>query len=557
MKRRMVVTGNAQAEIVAEILGAVDGIQTHYDVVYLERADAGVKDTDVLCVQQSDTGPDSKSERKAHRVIRFPQLSFEVLWPLNCVNSYNKTEPGFAHGRFPYGDSYVLNCVRTNTDPQEILAFCAAVNWPENWPNLDRLFQSESARMMLLDAKCDVKIASYILKRFRTKRLFHNPNAPSNELLNELALRIARVVAPEASQTPTDSSRSEMLATIEVPIHRAIAAHFNLEWFTSELRYNHFDEVPISSDEYFRRLIASSYREKFAATQTLVIYGNCQAQALASIVERAGLDSLRVLYLRSFDEPGAEPAELSIMDVVRCGLLWEQHDDQHPFPYREWLPPNCRTVRFPAVDFNALWPFTCVNPDVRPKPPKYPFGQFPYGDRVTLDCLEETTGVDEAWNCYTRIAQERLPDLDRFLALEFARLSARDAKCDVKMAQYIVDNFPRRRLFWTVNHPSSALLAELARRLLAASHTFGGLRAVNPERILADHFDLAGPLGVTSVPIHPAVASHYRLEWYIAGDELFQNWGDAYTYEGYFLALMADSHESRTLRKTHEATQQG
>lgn len=556
-KPRLFLIGNAQANALSTLLASLTAVSAAYEVLYSEDASPELRANDVLCMQLHEAAMPERHTAAGVRTIRFPGLFFGLLWPLNCVNQYNSAEPGFPHGRFPYGDSYVLNSVRSAAPPEEILAFCSASSWPQDWPNLDRLFQTESARLTTLDAACDVKIASYILKRFSRERLFHNPNAPSRDLLAELALRIARALLSVPIDAPTAQWPAEgALSILEAPVHPAVAAHFHLEWYSADLRYNYFGQEPQPRDEYFRRLIAHSYLEKARATRTLtlIVYGNCQAEAVASILRAAGAPHLRVLYLRSFDEPGDSPAQLALTDVVQCALLWEQHDELHPFPYKEWLAPECRVVRFPAADFNALWPFTCVNPFVRLDPPKYPFGRFPYGDRAILDCLDACEGADDVWNCYEGTSQQRTPDLDRFLALETARLQARDSKCDVKLAGYIIDNFRRRRLFWTVNHPSSELLAEVTKRLIHASAEFSELDGVAPEQVLKTRFEASGPLGVTSIPIHPSIAAHYGLEWY-ASDELFQNWGDYYTYEGYFRALIEESLEVRALLAHADATQ--
>lgn len=554
-KPHLVVVGNAQAHALAAVLSANRFVTDSYDVVYSDDKPLDVRPVDIVCVQHSEGRPPSTLNGRPARVIRFPLLYFGLLWPLRCVNPFNEPEPGFDHGRFPYGDSYVANCVQKEVPPDEILAFCNNTVWPRSWPNLDRVFQSESLRLTKLDAQCDVKIASYILKRFRQGRLFHNPNAPSGELLNELARRIVRTISMDFEGNDGESLNADVLASVQVPIHPAVASHFDLKWYGADLLYNYFGEAPISSDDYFRSLIACSYFRS-SAEVTVIVYGNCQAQAVASIFETAQIAGFHVLYLRSFDEPGAPSAELSLLDVAKCGLLWEQHDELHPFPYRSWLPPNCRVVKFPSVDFNALWPLTCVNPYGRPSPPKYPFGQFPYGDRAIVSCLQERSDVESVLECYDRTSSESLPDAARFLALEKARLSARDSKCDVKMADFVVGNFQKQRLFWTVNHPSSALLCELTQRLLdESSDAYASLKALAPHEILNRRFEKAGPLGVSSIPIHPAVARAYDLQWYRPEEELFQNWGDCYTYEGYFRALIGDSLEGRAVNAASEAAQ--
>ena len=129
---------------------------------------------------------------------------------------------------------------------------------------------------------------------------------------------------------------------------------------------------------------------------TLLIYGNCQAGALSVLL---GADStiaqeFRVRYLPSFDDrvPGSKvlPAE----DVQVAALLLEQVDPQ-PFPYRDLLPSHCVTLTFPAVDLNLLWPLTCPNPLNDQPTDATPWGHFPYGDRVILDCVQRGLSVDD------------------------------------------------------------------------------------------------------------------------------------------------------------------
>lgn len=248
-----------------------------------------------------------------------------------------------------------------------------------------------------------------------------------------------------------------------------------------------------------------------------------------------------VAYCRSFDHPVEGQMAFHERTTRRCALLWEQHDPQ-PFPQLDLLAPDALRIRFPSTDSNLFWPFNCVNPYNRPEPPVYPFGRFPYGDRVIVGAIERGMSASEILDYYLNGWEEYKLDLDRLFELETARIKARDARCDVKIADFVLANFRKHRLFWTANHPTSLLLAELIERLLYASDKIQPvLQDANIEATLAAHFLPAGPLGVVGVPVHPRIAEHYGLEWY-RPDERYRSWnGRTYSYAEYFEAMIGES----------------
>jgi hypothetical protein len=278
----MIVAGNAQANSIADVFANIPAICEHFDVQYLRSID-GVADVacDLLLLQMSDGIAIAERQlRRTRHVVRFPNLHFPLLWPLNCVNRYDRPElPAFPHGRFPYGDSYVVNCVGKNTSADDILPFCTGQTWPATWPNLDRLFISEGARLTSLDTTCDVKMSSYVLKHFAKQRLFGSPNGPSIHLLAILAQRLIQrfpeKARPEISihdieQVLMKKGTRNFLDRVEVPVHDALAVHFNLEWHLTDTHYAYFDES-VDRTQYFDRMISHSYAVKAAQESFITI----------------------------------------------------------------------------------------------------------------------------------------------------------------------------------------------------------------------------------------------------------------------------------------------
>ena len=274
--------------------------------------------------------------------------------------------------------------------------------------------------------------------------------------------------------------------------------------------------------------------------RTAIVHGNCQAEAIAAVLSQAPTvsASFHIVYSRSYVHPVEGKWKQRDRDVENCALLFEQHDPQG-FPKRGLLPEHCTTITFPSLDLNVLWPFNCANPYNKPEPPKFPFGRFPYGDRIVIGAIDKGASAEEIVKNYRENWNDFKMDLDRLLAIDAARLSARDEHCKVKMAPFVLENFAQRRLFWTVDHPVRSVLEELIERLLNASGRVDPLLAdADIGATLATHFGPRGPLGHTDVPIHPRVAEHFNIEWYDPNEKV-RSWdGTMYSFDEYFREMI-------------------
>ncbi|HET9393790.1 MAG TPA: WcbI family polysaccharide biosynthesis putative acetyltransferase [Candidatus Rubrimentiphilum sp.] len=286
------------------------------------------------------------------------------------------------------------------------------------------------------------------------------------------------------------------------------------------------------------------------AARTMIVHGDCQAEAVAAVLGRDPVVSerFRVIYSRSYDHPVEGRGNLPPADVSSCAVLCEQHD---PIGFRQQalLPANCFTVKFPALDLNLLWPFNCVNPYNVPEPPLFPFGRFPYGDRVIVAKIDEGMPPAEIVKFYLERWDDYKLDLERLRSLEYARINARDTRCDIKMAGQVAERFALRQLFWAVNHPTNPLLEELIAQILRACERIDPqLVDADVSSTLATYFGPLGPLGAVSIPVHPKVAEYFELEWYDPR-ATYRNWdGSTFSYTEYFEALVRFSYANKTAR---------
>lgn len=249
---------------------------------------------------------------------------------------------------------------------------------------------------------------------------------------------------------------------------------------------------------------------------TIIVYGNCQAGVFADMMQhfKEIAQNFDIHYVLSFVHPTDPQAALSDEVLARCTLVLEQLDSANPLPddIRQRLPETATIVRFPPIDFNLLWPLNFVDPRNVNEPPDYPFGRFPYGDRIVVELLREGLTGNALWEAYKVRSVARMPNLDRMAEHEAKRFAARDAQADVKVGALVMANYSEVPLFWTINHPTGWLLGRVLGELLYAAKGPLGLTD-DPRPKAKQLFSSFEPFGHQHQPIHPDVARQLGLAW--------------------------------------------
>ena len=239
--------------------------------------------------------------------------------------------------------------------------------------------------------------------------------------------------------------------------------------------------------------------------RSIVVAGNCQAsflfRALSQSPELA--DAYRVVYCRHLRK--GDEGRIKRKDVLRCAVLIEQiAHDVGDLPFRDELPGDCRTIRFPILWMNSLWP--TLARDVRAGP-SAPFngGVYPYGDQLILDLLDQGLSPEAAGRRWLQTDLREVLDLDRFHEINAEKYRLLDARADLKFGADVLAGFARSRLFLTYDHPSLGLLDHVRRAV------FDALGFAAPGSDLAA---ISGGMDDIHAPVHPSVAEHLGLAWF-------------------------------------------
>ena len=263
--------------------------------------------------------------------------------------------------------------------------------------------------------------------------------------------------------------------------------------------------------------------------ESIVIFANCQGgwfyNKLAAMHEIA--DNFEIKYIPNFDHPTIKPDEKDIEAIKKCSYLVSQVAVQYPeFKHYDSLPRNCSVIKIPSLAMNVLWPFQQPDPRSTPEP-GYEFGRFPYGDSVLNEYISKNISPEEIVKIYMEMDLNKKINLARYLELYWEEVEYMDSLSDIKIYPVLYRSFKEEKTFDAINHPRNKLLWEVFKPIEDFILLNTGLGTYITDRDKFPH-----ELGNVEMPIHPAIAREFGLEW--AGAETkykFRN--SSLTFEEY------------------------
>lgn len=245
----------------------------------------------------------------------------------------------------------------------------------------------------------------------------------------------------------------------------------------------------------------------------ILLHGNCQGAWLANVLNRTPevADEHEITYLANF---GTIPADHPIHHpdfLANCScVLWQTASGFKPPEFLDSLPPGCRQIRFPTLWLKLLWPTYTVDPRNKPED-AFPFGRYPYGDRLVLKLLDKGVSLDDLPKRYLETDLNEIINLDRYTEMCLAELRFNDQQSDIAFTPYIENTFRKRKLFGCINHPTILILDRLRHEMVSA---LVGCPAQTDPPAPANPGDVLGP---EEIPLHPQIIEHFKLEWAFPG----------------------------------------
>ena len=257
----------------------------------------------------------------------------------------------------------------------------------------------------------------------------------------------------------------------------------------------------------------------------VVIIGNCQAQTVYEALVRTREFNARLDAKYHFVGLQQDLHELGRSELENCEILLVQDiRDWEKYPLRQYIRNDVATIKFPLLHFASLWPFDHYNGpgDREAYEREWPNLTFLYLDGLLARLRKEIPDREQRLIAYRALSADGIVNYVRLHDFEKRRLVAMDAQFGFDIGQFILDNFQRKRLFYTTNHPNGQIIAMLMGYLLRHLGIGKDYRQVAS----LDH------LNRLQVPVHPKVAKALGVKWASKNTKYLYS-GEQITWETY------------------------
>jgi hypothetical protein len=240
--------------------------------------------------------------------------------------------------------------------------------------------------------------------------------------------------------------------------------------------------------------------------RNVLIIGNCQAQTVCEGLVRTSDFNRRlnakyhfVGLQQNLHERGKSELERSDVLLVQDIKDWEN------YPLRPYIRDNAEIVKFPLLRFASLWPFDHYNGpgDKEAYDREWPNLTFLYHDGLLARLRKEIPEPEQRFTAYRSLSVDGVINFVRLHDFEQRRLTTMDKQFGFDIGQYILDNFRKKRLFYTTNHPNAEIFVMLMQYLLGRL----GIEKIFRRSAILDHLERL------QVPVHPEVAKALGAKW--------------------------------------------
>ncbi len=251
----------------------------------------------------------------------------------------------------------------------------------------------------------------------------------------------------------------------------------------------------------------------------IVFYGNCQAGWLATNLQQVAArhpdfpHEIVAVYSESADALDRLRAELD-----GASHLFFQTMRRMPRPPKD-VRSTTRVVGFPALYMRPFWPFASGDARVGLD------DRIVIGDAMLNHLAHQGLTSEEVFNQYLAADMSRVCDLDGIWRDQLRRWRRMEAFCEIKISDWIEENFRKQQLFELFWHPTQTLYRQLGRQVCELLDLGPEHRATS--EMVFDHHPTPAP----RIPIHPTVAEHFKLEWWTGPDHRYDHFGKMVTFE--------------------------
>ena len=191
--------------------------------------------------------------------------------------------------------------------------------------------------------------------------------------------------------------------------------------------------------------------------KTVVIYANCQGRGIEAVLSRFLEDAGRPHRFIVFENYTLLQSQAIDLDAVRNAdvFIYQPINDKYGEASTSYLlaqlKEDCISIAFPYVYNDAFWIFVHEGHNFK--------------GREAIDALRaEGRSILEVLTMYQQceIDFQQTSRFQRSILL----LKEKERACDVTISDFILDEFKKQKLFFTQNHPTTAVFVHLVNQML-------------------------------------------------------------------------------------------
>lgn len=283
--------------------------------------------------------------------------------------------------------------------------------------------------------------------------------------------------------------------------------------------------------------------------QTIIVVGTWQAQPVYKILSRIptlfrefNFEFVDEKDITSFlEESSADERHSQIAGVIEQVTPF-YNPMERTVAQNRWF-----WVTFPFLKMNAFWPLWGEDPRHQIADELYDIGRYHFADRAAAQVAKdaelsgEVLSDDILYDKYIEATDGLLSVARDILLTDWINIITLDLKTDIKMFDFIYENFRETKLFNRPDSPSGHIYMKICSDLLR----FIPLRPSSnlEKRKLELTYFLTGYEGLSDLqaPIHPAIAGILNIKW-LGSDAIYRNYSYDLSFREYMVNYISWRH---------------
>lgn len=235
----------------------------------------------------------------------------------------------------------------------------------------------------------------------------------------------------------------------------------------------------------------------------IVLYGNCQLGAIYNILKNEYSNIYHITIITNFKliwEKKPLPNDFYEADILIYQPLYLHGVYNTDNIINNMCKKECKKISISSLYFCGYYPdyYKNISDNLKTISKELPYGLFPYGLKYISDKKNlSPTKIVSLSKTHDFVSQNYIKDQ---LKLSFEKLYEKEQNTDIKCADFIKENYKKKKLFHTIDHPSNEILQKIINDL--------SIYLQLPKISLEKYDELLKDI---SIPIYPCVYSALQL----------------------------------------------